>query len=379
MVEPTIAVSGVSKVNKRRLLAKRYHIHTVVTCHLPSQINMSQNTNINESIFVARRHEGAKPDTRFVHLDRFPKTEHEALDLCSKLRNHQQLDEGWGEVSYWPAERMAEGDWSPGIWRDPKLASAAWQFAKDPNLISLGSIEDVYVHATGRTLRGNFEPTAYLDNASFPILKSKGADSQQRLKSTPDEHWQVKKPVSPSAEWAVRARDMREKILAKAGYLLVTAGHRLSTSRLTAVADGQGYVGNGWMPVSGVSLEEAKALALFLNSTPGRILIMLSPGKTLEFPTYSAKENSNLKVPNVRNDSALRATLAKCYEETCDVPVPQFRDGECEVRAEWDRCVGKAMGWDPDYLRETRLRLHREPIVRSLGRDQYREASSEAV
>ena len=60
-------------------------------------------------------------------------TEDEARELCSKLCDGGELDEGWGEVSHWPTERMAEGDWSPAIWRDPELAQVSWDFPKDPS------------------------------------------------------------------------------------------------------------------------------------------------------------------------------------------------------------------------------------------------------
>ena len=30
--------------------------------------------------------------------------------------------------------------------------------------------------------------------------------------------------------------------------------------------------------------------------------------------------------------------------------VPQFRDGECEVRRLWDEAVAEAMGWDAEEL-----------------------------
>ena len=51
--------------------------------------------------------------------------------------------------------------------------------------------------------------------------------------------------------------------------------------------------------------------------------------------------------------------------------VPQFRDGECEVRRLWDQAVAEAMGWDAAELKRLRLLLHREPHVRGLGYGQY--------
>ena len=56
IIVPTVVLSAVSAFNKRRLLAQRFHIHTIVTNHQPRNINLSQNTNINESIVVMSRY-----------------------------------------------------------------------------------------------------------------------------------------------------------------------------------------------------------------------------------------------------------------------------------------------------------------------------------
>ena len=59
--------------------------------------------------------------------------------------------------------------------------------------------------------------------------------------------------------------------------------------------------------------------------------------------------------------------------------VPQFRDGECEVRRLWDEAVANAMGWNADELARQRNLLHNEPHVRGLGYNQFAdetEASS---
>ena len=51
--------------------------------------------------------------------------------------------------------------------------------------------------------------------------------------------------------------------------------------------------------------------------------------------------------------------------------IPQFRDGECEVRRLWDEAVAEAMGWDAAELALLRELLHPEPHVRGLGYGQY--------
>ena len=67
----------------------------------------------------------------------------------------------------------------------------------------------------------------------------------------------------------------------------------------------------------------------------------------------------------------MRRILVDCWERTKDMVVPQFRDGECEVRRLWDEAVAQAMGWDPDELARLRNLLHQEPHVRGLGYNQY--------
>ena len=382
MVIPTAALCATSGDNERCLLAKRFHIHTVLTCHLPGQINLSEGTNINESIVIARRLTGNKPDTRFVHLDKFPMDEQEAEDLCGRLRCTERsgdLGNGWGVISQWQADRIAEGDWSPANWRDPVLASAAYDFSNHPDLIPLCSIPDVKVHATGRELRGGFENSHSSASGSFPIIKSKGADSQMRLRSTPDEVWRAKNPSRYRDEVLRLAEEKKEKLRQKAGHLLITAGQRLSTGRLTSISDNRKFVGNGWMPVTGLRIKEAKALNLFLNSTVGRLLLMRSRGKTLDFPTYSAAENEKLMVPDVRNNREVRDVLFNCYNETRMEIVSQYRDGETLVRQQWDCAVELAMGWPKDFLSDYRDLLHLEPCVRGLGYTQFADEPNDAV
>ena len=124
MINPTIALTAPSGLRERLALAQRFHIHTVLTSHQPRNINMSQHTSINESIVVMRRHDGPKPPTRFINLDVMPVDDGEVADFHRCLLDCEKglMANGWGEVSYWPAERINVGDWTPAIWRSPRLA-----------------------------------------------------------------------------------------------------------------------------------------------------------------------------------------------------------------------------------------------------------------
>ena len=375
LVHPTIALSGPSGLEERRILAQRWHIHTILTSHQSGNINLSQNTAINESIVVAARHNGATPPTRIINLDRFPMDDDEASDLHACLAQCEvgAIDNGWGEVSYWDAERIKAGDWTAAIWRSPELAQAAARFSDD---VSLQTTADSGLSpaATGRSLRGSFERADYGLPGAFPILKSKGNDAQISIQSQPDEHWIPKKRDERVREANGGRYPEADKMLRKAAYLLITAGQDNSSGRLTAVAGDEKYVGNGWMPIVGLSPTQAKALAVFINSTPGRLQLMRNAGKKLEFPTYSVKEAANIRIPDL-SDAVVVSRLAACWERTKAMPVPQFRAGECAVRRIWDESVASALGWDFFELERLRLLLHQEPHVRGLGYAQYADAA----
>ena len=376
MVIPTTALSAPSGLHERVLLAQRYHIHSIVTCHLPGQINMSQNTNINESIVIAKKtaHYNSAP-TRIVNLDRFPIDENDVADLhnCILHCGVGAIANGWGEISEWPAERINVGDWSAAVWRSSKLAKAAAKFANDENMKTIA--ESGYSPAaTGQMLRGSYQNSKAGTPGSFPILKSKGAKGQLFIESRPDEFWMHKPKTKQEDNEYIsglnKSTPANYKILQKAGHLLVTAGQDNSTARLTATASDEKYVGNGWIPVGGLTADEAKSLAVFINSTIGRLQLMRYPGKKLAFPTYSTTEVGNLRIPDIKDDH-IRRLLLNCWEQTKALKVPQFRDGESEVRQLWDEAVAVTLNLDSQELAKLRTQLNDEPHVRGRGYNQF--------
>ena len=369
MINPTIALTGPSGLDERLTLAERFHIHTVLTCHQPGNINMSQKTSINESIIVLKRHDGSKPPTRFINLDRLPVDAagaddfHECLAYCAE----GPIGNGWGEVSQWPAERIVAGDWTPAIWRSPELAQAAYAYAIREDM---QRIDQDGIYQAGRRVSEFCTEARETDEDAFALLHSKGADGQTKITAMPDSCY---KPQDPANEKCLQGVNNLKN---RAGYLLIADGHRNATARLTAVASDTKYVGVSWMPVTGYSPEESKAIAVFLNSTPGRLQLMRNAGRTIEFPMYRPAGYANIRTPDIK-DERIRGILSECWERTKDMTVPQFRDGECEVRRLWDEAVAEAMGWDADELEPLRLLLHQEPHVRGLGYGQYADEIEE--
>ena len=365
MINPTIALSATSGLKERQVLAQRYHIHTVLTGRWPREFTLSQNVEIDECLVIAVRHSGNRPPTRFIHLDRMPHDENGATELHRALLDclDGPLDDGWGAVSYWPAERIAEGDWTPAIWRSPELAKAARWFANHDSLQPLDAA-GLSAHQTGRELYTPFERGSINAPNAFPVIKSKGAEGQSRIQSSPDEYWVPKKGYG--------FNDV-QNFLRKREHLLITEGQDNRTARLVAVASDEKHVGGGWMPVEGLTAEEAKAIAVFFNSTAGRLQLMRNAGKKIFFPTYRPAGLRTTSIPDLKDDRIHRI-LSDCWERTKDMVVPQFRDGECEVRRLWDEAVAEAMGWDADELAHLRELLNNEPHVRGLGYNQYADA-----
>ena len=375
MVNPTIALTTSSGRQERVVLARRFHIHTLLTCHQPGQINLSQNTSINESMIVAKRHKGARPPTRIVSLDRFPSDEGEADELHRHLADCAtgMLPDGWGEVSEWPAERIEAGDWSAAAFRSPELAEAGMRIANSGRLLPVGKQGAIpsAVLQGGAQMRELAKANSDAPG-SFPVLHSKGAEAQTRIRAVPDIWFVSTKQTKSDGLFDDRKGSHAENLLKSAGHLLVTSGQDTSTARLTAVASDVRYIGVGWMPVPGITFAQAKAAAVFLNSTAGRVQLMQNPGKKLTFPVYRPGSYGEICIPDLTDDTVTSA-LAMCWDRTRDMDVPQYRDGECEVRRLWDEAIAEVLGWDLAWLSGLRHLLHDEPHVRGLGRNQFGE------
>jgi len=207
-------------------------------------------------------------------------------------------------------------------------------------------------------MRDDYDKQPANGSDPFPVLQSKGADGQQRIEAEPDAWWEWKKEGDPP-------------ILAKAGHLLVTMGQDSSAARLTAVASDSRYVGQGWMPVTGIDATQAKAAAVFLNSTPGCLLLMRQPGRHLLFPFYNPAVWRSLPIPDL-SDPPVRSVLVDCWEATRLEVVPQFRDGYTAIRRRWDAAVCAALGWDTVRIAELGELLAREPRVRGVAYGEWK-------
>ena len=160
---------------------------------------------------------------------------HQALLECQD----GPLAEGWGEVSYWPAERIGEGDWTPAVWRSTTLAQSSMRYANDPTLKAISDTVRYTVRSSSQRLYENFERTDQVNPDRIPVVDSKGAKGQTTITAIPDNYWAPKRG---------RENKQAEHYGRWESHLLVTAGQDNSTARLTAIAGDTRYLGNGWSP-----------------------------------------------------------------------------------------------------------------------------------
>ena len=105
---------------QRRILAHEAHIDYILTCHDPSNVNMSWDTAINECLIVLSysKTNSDKP-TRFINLHRFPSSQEDALQTIENAVNGTTSFSG--EYVDWDYARMRDGDWSPSAFASPTL------------------------------------------------------------------------------------------------------------------------------------------------------------------------------------------------------------------------------------------------------------------
>lgn len=361
MIVPTAALMAPSGWDQRRIIAEDLHVRWVITCHEPGNTHMSHTTGINESLVIGTKDRSrVQEGSVFVSLDRWPECETDAIAVCNAIASGEEIPNG--EQMVVSQEMMEHGDWSACGYRNGRLSAIVAELNERKELIELREWKDrgsIGVHATGQSLRGSFRKAQKGENHTLAIVKSKagaGRNAQCYLKAQPDEIWTAKNRNA--------AERRLEQMQQKSGHLLVTAGQRTDSGRLSAVYAEHATVGNAWIPVTGLNKEEAKAMVVWLNSTIGRLLLLRVRGKTLTFPVYSAQEIRDLRVP-AREHQGWVERLVKVYEETKSMEVPRYDAGDCEVRRQWDKAVGREldkMGCSVDIDR-LRYWLNLEPAI----------------
>ena len=151
-------------------------------------------------------------------------------------------------------------------------------------------------------------------------------------------------------------------------YCQLLLPHRLwlPLARVGAVILPEPAVGSIWTPCRPHDPSIAKALCLYLNSTPGLLALLGErDNRKPSYPSFSLDTLRSAPVPdlNALGDANLQL-LTDCFEglqrETLQ-PFPLMADDP--VRAQIDGAVSRALGLDAEWLDTIRRELAREPSV----------------
>ena len=358
-VLPTTALTGIGGLAERRFLADRFEIQAIITLHHPRDLNWSVDTSITESLLIARRRAGRESNpTRFIALLRRPGGVEAALQLHAAIQSGQ-IDP-WGRECTWPADLMIDGDWSPAVWAQFELAQAGRQIEELAGQLEWTRLGQRFDVATTKQIVGQEKWDWCPENEAgeIPVARFTGMDAQTRISGRIDQY-------ANRADQFRDNEDVFRNLDKKKSHLLVTNSQGSDTGRLTAIVMMDAAVGMGWTPVIGVCLEEARALAVYLNSTLGRIGMRRYGARKLSWPMYQPAAIEQFVVPDFCDKEGPRrmSILCDAYNATCKMQVRSYRDGYDETRSQWDDAVAEACGIDRRWIGQLAQLLDNEPIV----------------
>ena len=349
-VMPTTACTGTSGVAERKLLAQRFHVDTIITSHDPRRPNFSENTSIHESLLICRRRDKSNEGrgTRFIALRTMPKTFDEAIEAVEAIR---ALDSRkWFTLYEQPESRIREGDWRPCQFLDPELVEAAMLIEEWEGVLPL---ENRYrLGPAGRRIRDAFSPVNNDDDNSYRVFWGRSKDLRTTMEAAPEQN-----VVDRKNQLAARYRD-------QAGYVLLAAKFDTLSGKLLAIFSETPALGSMWVPIQSqtTSVDEAKALSAWLNSTPGVLGVLMRRSTKLTNPSFSQAELGTLPVPDFRAVST--RPLVEAYETMKLAPMRPWCDAADDaMRERLDQAAAQTTGIDLTTIRDWRVRISREPTV----------------
>ena len=349
-VIPTTACTGTSGVAERKLLAQRFHVETIITSHDPRRPNFSENTSIHESLLICRRRDKSNEGraTRFIALRTMPKTFDEAIEAVDAIR---ALDSRkWFTLYEQPESRIREGDWRPCQFLDPELIEAAMLIEEWEGVLPL---EDRYrLGPAGQRIRDAFSPVNSDDDNNYRVFWGRSKDLRTTMEGLPEQS-----VIDKKKQLAARYRDQE-------GHVLLAAKFDTLSGKLLAIFSETPAVGSMWVPIQSrtTSLDEAKALCAWQNSTLGVLGVLMRRSTKLTNPSFSQAELETLPVPDFRVVST--KPLAEAYETIKLAPMRPWCDAADDaMRERLDAAAAQGTGIDLPTIRDWRARISREPTI----------------
>lgn len=385
-VLPIAVATGESWRKVRQFIAERYHLEFVITSQDPSHTNFSENTQLSEILFIARKLENdeSRGSTHYVTLRRNPTTIHEALDLEDRLLRaaHRIKDKvgsttmqspsgALGEITKLPAPTTGQ-NWTSAIFAQSFLAQVHWHLEhksclKMPggpeehpiSLCRLDALSVVGYDVRDITDAFNVDKMAS-QRTPYPAFWNHSAKRVVHIRQDPNAFLSARTKPIPGR----RLKDAAA-VWGKAGRILLVSRLRTNTHKVIATGFESKVLGNTWWALDDSSLSgtQRKALLLWLNSTFG-LLMYYGRRAITEGPWMQMKKPAwqSMPVLDVRQlDQQQCSALSRAYDSVCGLtlqPLSQVDSDPHRLQIDQALC---------DVLSLPSLDSIRELLVRETG------------
>ena len=364
LVLPSVVPTAPGNLALRRYLAKRFHVFMIVSSHDPRRIFFSENTSIGEILLICRRwpNDKPKPPTLIINLSRNPASAVDALDTAVRIDratrsgNQSSHDFTFQRVD---SERIQRGDWSAVNFLSPFLAEAYRILTEiSPASVPTVTLDSLAnVGPEGRRIRDSYSTSEMPTKSGRRALWHHKTDVTQSMRAETDLYIE---PKSYKLKLADKYWEQRSELLLP---------HRLwlPLARVAAVRLGEQAVGSIWTPCRPHDPTLAKAICLYLNSTPGLLsLLGARDNRKPSYPSFSLDTLRSLHIPDFtalgENELNLLIGWFDWLQNEPLQPFPNIH--EDPVRHQIDDAVVQALGFDGDWVATIRRELVREPSIK---------------
>lgn len=369
-VFPLSSATAPSARGIRRFLAERFDIEYLVASHDPKREYFSENTAIAELLLVMRRKAGGGgkggrgeaaaaggPPSRapsVVTLFENPSTAGGAAALAAGIAAGRPGP--LAAVDAVSAKSAAAGDWSRVLFASPLLHRAYEDMREGRRFEAARLGEAAYIRC-GRDVRGCFDVGQTPDGGARASMYGHDTSRVVSIENRPYAYLVPKK-----------GREARAGLVwSRASHLLFPERLRLNLAHVTAVCSPEETVGTSWYSVrpragdADERLRWSRAMAVFLNSTPGIVTVLGTRIPTvLSRPRFSIAGAKDMPVP--RFSAGQEVELAGAYDRHGREPIGRFAEPDDPVRRGIDDAVSSALGIPGEAMARMRRELAREPM-----------------
>ena len=384
-VLPIALATGESWGAVRKFIAERYHLEVVISSHDPKRTNFSENTDLSEILFVARKLEDGEKAGRtfFAVLWRNATTIHEALDLATRIsaaKKSYKTSDAFvtinstsgilGEIS---AVSPPEGNdnWTRAIFAQDYLARVHWHIEKNSLLVLPGKSDGFSIPLCRLDELGALGYDVRDIKDAFEVDKTGTRWTPYSAFWNHDAKRVVRISQCPNAFLIARSEPIKGRKLKdanavwdKAGNIMLVSRLRSNTHRILAAGFDTNVLGNTWWSFDDSSLSESerRVLLLWLNSSFGVLMYFgrraITQGAWMQMKKPAWESMAVIDV--TRLNDWQKKSLSGTYDElSVEMLLPISELNVDEVRTRIDDAFCKIL--EVPSIKSIRELLAREP------------------